>query len=225
MFVGHYSAALAAKAAEPRAPLWTYVAAAQLLDIGWSVLIIAGVERVSFDQHLPGSALVLEYMPWTHSLPAAVVWSVAAAFVAGRILKLPRRAAVVVGLVVFSHWVLDLLVHRPDLALWFGGPRLGLGLWNEPVAEEAIEIGLLAVAGAAWTAQRVRAGESTWPAAAFLAFLVVLQIMGLVLPPPGGPVPMGLNALAAYLVTAAVAALVERKPRTAVEAQHQRAGA
>jgi hypothetical protein len=215
MFVGHYAAALAAKAAEPRAPLWTYAAGAQLIDIGWSMLIMTGAERVGFDHSLPGSALVLEHMPWTHSLPGAAAWAVAAALLAGWALKLPRRAAVFVGLVVFSHWLLDLLVHRPDLALWFGGPKVGLGLWNAPVVEQAVEMGLLALAGVAWAAQRARAGLSTWPAAAFLAFLVALQITAMLLPPAGGAVAMGANALAAYLVTTAVAALVERRGRSA----------
>jgi hypothetical protein len=215
MFVGHYAAALAAKAAEPRAPLWSYVTAAQLVDIGWSGLIMIGAERVGFDPSLPGSALVLEHMPWTHSLPGALAWAVAAALLAGWALKLPRRAAVFVGLVVFSHWLLDLVVHRPDLALWFGGPKVGFGLWNAPVVEQAVEMGLLAVAGAAWAAQRARAGLSSWPAVAFLTFLVVLQIVAMVLPPSGGAVTMGANALAAYLATTAIAALVERRPGSA----------
>lgn len=215
MFVGHYAAALAAKAAEPRTPLWTYVAAAQLVDIGWSGLIVTGAERVSFDPSLPGSALVLEHMPWTHSLPGALVWAVAAGLLAGWALKLPRRAAVFVGAVVFSHWLLDLLVHRPDLALWFGGPKVGLGLWNAPVPEQAVEIGLLAVAGAAWAAQRARAGQSTWPALAFLGFLVTLQIVAMILPGATSAAAMGANALAAYLVATAIAALVERRGRSA----------
>ena len=117
MFVGHYSAALAAKAAEPRAPLWTYVIGCQLLDVGWSALVMTGAERMSIDPSLPGSSLVLEHMPWTHSLPSAVLWSLAAALAVRFAMKLPVRACVFVGLVVFSHWLGDLLVHRPDLEL------------------------------------------------------------------------------------------------------------
>ena len=93
MFVGHYAAALAAKAAQPKAPLWTYVLAAQLVDVAWSGLIIAGVERLRFDPSLPGSSLVLEHMPYTHSLPAAVLWAVGAGLLATWALKLPRAAA------------------------------------------------------------------------------------------------------------------------------------
>ncbi|MCR5878465.1 hypothetical protein [Phenylobacterium sp. J367] len=213
MFVGHYAAALAAKAAEPRAPLWTLVAGAQLLDIGWSVLVMAGVERLTFDASLPGSPLVLEHMPWTHSLPAALAWSAAAAFAAMALLKLPRRAAVVIGLVVFSHWLADLLVHRPDLSLGFGGePKLGLGLWNWPVPEQALEIGLLALAGMAWAGQRVRAGDPVWPAAAFVALLVVIQVVGM-FSEPAGAVQFGATALAVYLLLAAVAWPFDRRRR------------
>jgi membrane-bound metal-dependent hydrolase YbcI (DUF457 family) len=212
MFVGHYAAALAAKAAEPRAPLWTYVIAAQLVDIGWAGLIMTGAEKMSIDASLPGSALVLYHMPWTHSLPAALVWSLGAALLVRLALKLPTRAAVFVGLVVFSHWLLDLLVHRPDLALWFDGPKLGFGLWNYPVPEQAVEIGLLAVAGVFWAAQRVRAGRPAWPAALFLAILVAVQITAMVMPAAGGAVQMGLMALVVYLIVGAMAWAVERSP-------------
>lgn len=210
MFVGHYSAALAAKAAEPRAPLWTYVIGCQLLDVGWSVLVMTGAERVSFDPSLPGSELVLEHMPWTHSLPAAVLWSLAAAVAVRFAMKLSWRACVFVGLAVFSHWVADLLVHRPDLELWFGGTKVGLGLWNYPVPEQAIEIGLLAVAGAFWAGWRVRAGRRVWPAALFLTLLVGVQIFAMLMPAAGGAVQMGAMALAVYLAIGAVAWIVER---------------
>lgn len=210
MFVGHYCAALAAKAAEPRAPLWTYVIAAQLVDIGWSALIMAEVEKMSVDPSLPGSPLVLYHMPWTHSLPAALLWSLGAAALVRFAMRLPWRAAVFVGLVVFSHWLLDLVVHRPDLELWFGGTKVGFALWNYPVPEQAVEIGLLAVAGAFWAGWRVRDGRPVWPAALFLALLVGLQIFVMFMPPAEGPVQMGLMALAAYLVLAAAAWAVER---------------
>ena len=218
MFVGHYSAALAAKAAEPRAPLWTYVIACQLLDVGWSGLIMTGAEKVSFDPSLPGSALVLEHMPWTHSLPAAVLWSLAAGMAVRFAMKLPWRAAVFVGLVVFSHWILDLAVHRPDLELWFGGSKVGFGLWNYPVPEQAIEIGLLAVAGGYWIAQRVREGRQVRPAALFLVLLIAVQIVSMLMPSTGGGVvQMGIMALAVYLGLGVVAWLIDRRPVDAAE--------
>jgi hypothetical protein len=218
MFVGHYSAALAAKAAEPRAPLWTYVIGCQLLDIAWAAFLTVGVEKVRIDPNLPGSSLDLYQMPWTHSLPGALAWSVAAAIAVRLVMKLPVRAALFVGLAVFSHWVLDLAVHRPDLLLWPAGPKVGLGLWNFPVPEEALEMGLLAVAGVFWAGWRVRDGRRVWPAAVFLSLLVALQIYAAIPsgPSPNGddPMTLGLTGLAAYLAVGFIAWLVEHGTAT-----------
>jgi len=127
MFVGHYAAALAGKAIAPKAPLWTYIGAAQLLDIGWTSLVMAGVEKVSFDPELPGSPLVLEHMPWTHSLPAAVIWSVAGLLLAKVVLRLPWWTAFAVGLVVFptgppTGWCTGLT--------WRSGPAARRSAWR-----------------------------------------------------------------------------------------------
>lgn len=210
MFVGHYAAALAAKAAEPRAPLWTYVIGAQLIDIAWGGLIMAGIEKVDFDPNLPGSSLVLSHMPYTHSLPAVVLWSLAAALAVRFALRLPWRAAVFVGLAVASHWLLDLLVHRPDLALWFGGEKVGLGLWNYPVPEQAVEIGLLALGAAAWAWLRGREGQALWPVLVFVAVLLAVQIVAMVMPGGGDAASMGLMAVAVYLVVGLIAWSVDR---------------
>lgn len=208
MFVGHYAAAMAAKAIEPRAPMWTLAAACQLVDIGWSAFIVAGVERASVDPSLPGSTLVLEHMPWTHSLPMAFAWSVGAAVLVKLLLRLPTWASGVVGLTVLSHWGLDWIVHRPDLELWIGGPRVGLALWNYPAPEQALEIGLLAVCGAGWVASRKSIGRMAWPAIGFIGFLVALQIVAMLQPQPAGPLApeSGVAILAIYLVVVAVAA-------------------
>jgi membrane-bound metal-dependent hydrolase YbcI (DUF457 family) len=207
MFVGHYAVSYAAKAVEPRAPMWTLVAAAQLVDIGWSVLIATGVERGHIDTSLEGSSLVLTDMPWTHSLPAALAWSAGAGLLSRFALRLPARAAWLIAAVVFSHWLLDLLVHRPDLALWPGGPKLGLALWDYAVPEQAIEIGLLAIAGMFWTAARIRRGDPAWPAALFTAFLVAAQIGVMFFPAVDGPIPVGtgIGALVLYLIITAAA--------------------
>jgi hypothetical protein len=212
MFVGHYSAALAAKAVEPRAPLWTYVIGCQLLDVAWAGLVMTGAEKLRIDPSLPGSQLDLYQMPWTHSLPGALAWSVTAALAVRFAMRLPVRAAVAVGLVVFSHWILDLAVHRPDLELWFGGAKVGFGLWNHPVLEEAVEIGLLALAGLFWAGWRVRDGRKVWPAALFMVVLLALQIYALGAVGGFDPVTMGLTALAGYLGLGFVAWLVERGP-------------
>lgn len=217
MFVGHYAAAFAAKAIEPKAPMWTLAAAAQLVDIGWSAFIIAGIERASVDPSLPGSSLVLEHMPWTHSLPMAIAWGIGAALLVKLLLRLPTWASVLIGLTVFSHWLLDLLVHRPDLELWIGGEKVGFGLWNYPVPEQAVEIGLLAITGAAWVASRKTLGRLAWPAIAFIGFLVALQIVAMLSPQPAGPLEAqsGVMILAIYLVVVALAALTDLRGKRA----------
>lgn len=217
MFVGHYAAAIAAKAIEPKAPMWTLAAGCQLVDIGWSVFIMTGIERANVDPSLPGSTLDLYHMPWTHSLPMTFVWSIGAAFLARLLLRLPVWASLAVGLTVASHWVLDLIVHRPDLELWFGGQRVGLALWNYPVPEQAVEIGLVAVAAIFWGASRRARGQSAWPAAAFIAFLVALQTAVMFAPVEAGPlgVAAGAQILAVYLVVAAISALTDLGRKTA----------
>jgi hypothetical protein len=121
MFVGHYSVAFAAKSDRNKIPLWILFVAVQLLDFLWAPFVLLGIEKVRI---VPGitatSPLDLYYMPYTHSLIGALVWSTAAFFVyklfAGQ--RASNAAALIVGLAVFSHWVLDLIVHRarsPDL--------------------------------------------------------------------------------------------------------------
>ncbi len=217
MFVGHYAAAMAAKAIEPKAPMWTLAAATQLIDIGWSAFIVAGVEHARVDPSLPGSTLVLYDMPWTHSLPGVIAWSIGAALLVKLVLRLPNWASVVVGLTVFSHWLLDFLVHRPDLQLWPGGESVGLGLWNYPVPEQALEIGLLAICGAAWVASRKTLGRFAWPAIAFIACLVALQIVAMLSPQPAGELEAqsGVMILAIYLLVAAIAGLTDLRGKRA----------
>jgi hypothetical protein len=212
MFVGHYAAAFAAKTLEPRAPFWTYAGACQLVDIAWSGLVMGGVEKMRVDPHLPGSALDLYFMPYTHSLPGAAAWSIGAA-VLGRLLRLPWRAAVFIGLTVFSHWLLDLVVHRPDLLLWIGGPKVGLGLWNYPIPEMALEFGLVAVAGGAWIAARKDQALKAWPVIAFMAFLTALQMAAALAPSSDDAVAGGGVALAVYLLVTGLAWLVDHKDR------------
>lgn len=208
MFTGHFAAAIAAKAIAPRAPLWVYVGASQFVDIIWSGLIIAGIEKVDFDESLPGSPLDLHFMPYTHSLPAALAWSLLATLIARR--WFPSGTAAMVGLVTFSHWLTDLLVHRPDLPLGFTGPKIGLGLWNYPQAEMALEIGLLGIATGMWVAQRVRSRQSAWPPLLFLGALVALQMFAATSAGATTAAALGQSALLAFGVVILLAALLDR---------------
>lgn len=145
MFVGHYGVAFLAKAKAKELPLWQLFIAVQLVDVVWAPLVLLGIERARIVPGITKSLpLDLYYMPYTHSLIAACVWSTVV-FLAYRALRPSGRrvAALVLGLAVFSHWVLDLLVHRPDLPLWDDTYKVGLGLWNYPLAAFLVEGGLL----------------------------------------------------------------------------------
>lgn len=141
MFVGHYSAAFVAKAVRPKVPLWLLFLAVQFVDVFWSLFILLGVEKARIVASLPSNPLDLHYMPYTHSLLGAFLWSALAVLLVRLlpVFRLPWSASLVVGVAVFSHWLLDFLVHRPDLALT-STHKVGLGLWNFPIWAFLLEI-------------------------------------------------------------------------------------
>jgi len=177
MFVGHFAAALAAKTVAPRTSLGTLTFAAQWIDLLWPTLLLAGIERVRIE---PGATaanpLVFEHYPWSHSLAAVGVWALVisgAHFAARRDI----RAAVVLGALVLSHWLLDWLVHVPDLPIAPGGAVAGAGLWNHPAAALALEFGLLAAGVVLYlraTVARDRIGR--WSLAAYVTALALIQL-------------------------------------------------
>lgn len=140
MFIGHFGVALAAKKVAPRTSLGRLVLAAQFLDLLWPIFLLLGLEHVEI---VPGITKVSPFYftdyPISHSLLMVLVWSV---LVGGTYYGLQRyrRGAWIVGLAVLSHWMLDFIVHRPDLPLWPRGPRVGLGLWNSWPASIAVEV-------------------------------------------------------------------------------------
>lgn len=144
MFVGHYGVSFAAKRVAPSIPLWALFIAVQLLDVVWAPLVLLGVEKVRIVPGITASnPFDLYYMPYTHGLVAAALWA-AGGFLAWRLLVSgDGRAPLVVALAIFSHWVLDFVVHRPDLPLYDDTAKVGLGLWNLPALAFALEGALL----------------------------------------------------------------------------------
>ncbi len=141
MFIGHFGVALAAKKIAPKTSLGTLILAAQFLDFLWPLFLLLGIEHVRI---APGitrvSPLDFNDYPVSHSLLMAIMWAVV---FTGTYYGLRRnvRSAMVVGTAVLSHWVLDFIVHRPDLQLYPGGSaRVGLGLWNSWMATIAAEV-------------------------------------------------------------------------------------
>jgi len=145
MFIGHNAVGFISKKIAPKTSLGVLMAAAMLLDLIWPIFVLTGIEHVRI---APGatrlSPLDFTYYPWTHSLAMACAWAVAFALVYFAFSRY-GRGAIVVGLAVVSHWVLDWVTHRPDLPLWPHGPRVGLGLWNQPILSLGIESALFAV--------------------------------------------------------------------------------
>jgi membrane-bound metal-dependent hydrolase YbcI (DUF457 family) len=139
--------AMATKSDRREVPLWALMLSTQLLDVGFVILVIAGVESYGGPAGY-GDGWIHAY--YTHSLAGALLIALAAGLLGVR--WWGRRGGLIVGGTVFSHWLLDLLVHRPDLPILPGNlgnlPLLGFGLWDDPAVSIAIE-GLLVVGGGA----------------------------------------------------------------------------
>jgi hypothetical protein len=210
MFVGHYGVSFAAKKAEPSIPLWVLFIAVQLLDVLWAPFILLGIEKVRIVPGITASnPLDLYYMPYTHSLVAAIGWSVAAAAVYSFVTRgVPKRAAAVVAIAVFSHWVLDFLVHRPDLPLYDNTAKVGLGLWNLPAIALGLEAALL------FGGMRIYFRLGTARRTAMLVFgVVMLGIQAYVFfgPPPASDKAAAATALVSYAVFALIIRALERR--------------
>ena len=141
MFIGHFGVALAAKRVAPKTSLGTLILATQFLDFLWPVFLLLGIEHVRI---APGitrmSPLDFYDYPISHSLLMVIVWAILLAGIYYAVSHY-ARGALVVAAAVLSHWVLDLIVHRPDLLLRPGGQtRAGLGLWNSWPATIAVEV-------------------------------------------------------------------------------------
>ncbi len=149
MTAGHFGFAAAVKGGAPRVPLWALMLSTYLLDIVFIVLVMAGVESFTpFDPTHPTYGQVTIHAFYDHSLVGALLIALVAGVVARK--AWGARAGLVIGGVTFSHWILDLIVHRPDLPILPGNagglPLLGLGLWAHPAVSAGLEL-LLVLAG------------------------------------------------------------------------------
>jgi len=212
MFIGHYGPALAVKAPVKAIPLWILFIAVQWLDVCWSALVLMGVEKVrivpGFTQ---GSPLDLYYMPYTHGLIGSLILS----FVFGVIALLfvrERRVAVVavVAGAVFSHWLLDLVVHVPDLPLFDNSAKVGFGLWRWLWISLPLELITLLVGAIVYVRaipSKTRRGDVwLW---LFVAAMAAVELYGSFGPIAPTPAAEAETALTAYGVLALLAGLVD----------------
>ncbi len=188
MFIGHWAPAFAAAAISPKAPrLGTLFIAGQLVDWGFFALATVGVEKMRLSPGITAmNPMDLYHMPYTHSLLGTAMWAAVFALI---VFVWQRNLAggMIAGLVVLSHWFLDLLVHRPDLTLAGSPPAMGLGLWNYPLIEIPLELGLT-IGAFIWYVRRTRG--PTLPPFILLGLLLILQFASWFGPQPEsvGPV-------------------------------------
>jgi membrane-bound metal-dependent hydrolase YbcI (DUF457 family) len=186
MFVGHYAVGFAAKRAAPRTSLGFLIAAAVLLDLLWPVFLLLGWEEVRVVRG-PTPLLNLDFVsyPISHSLATTIGWALLAGGAYWAATRY-RAGAVWIAILVASHWILDFVTHRPDLPLWPGGPRVGLGLWSSTFKTIAVEEAMLAVG--LWicvvhTSPRDRIGR--WGFVGFVVFILAIYVSSIAsLPPP-----------------------------------------
>jgi hypothetical protein len=203
MVIGHFAVAFAAKRVVSRTSLGTLFVAAQLADLLWPIFLLLGWEQVQITRNVdPFLTLSFTSYPWSHSLATEIAGGVAFGALYFAVTRY-ALGAIVVALLVPSHWLLDLVVHTPDLPLYPSGTaRLGLSLWNYPAATMIVE-GAMFVVGisiyARTTQPRDRAGRyGLW---ALAASLVVIYLASSISPPPPTVTALAWTALIGWPLT------------------------
>lgn len=204
MFLGHYAVALGAKRVAPRVSLGTMVMATQFADLLWPILLLLGIERVRISPGVTAfNPLDFTHYPITHSLVGITALAVVLGLVYFGVTR-NRTGAWVIGVLVVSHWVLDLIVHRPDLPLAPGSQtRMGFGLWNSVAGTLVVELALFAV-GIYLYWQGTTSNDSVgrvgfW---GLIGVLLVVFLGSAFGPPPSNERTIAFTALAGWLVVA-----------------------
>jgi hypothetical protein len=182
MFVGHYSVAFALKSGKNKVPLWVLFLAVQFLDYIWATLVLLGIEKLRVIKGFTAGSMLDSYFhPYSHSLITAILWSSVAAIVYKPIcswlgIVYTKAAALIIGIAVFSHWILDLIAHPRDLAIYDNTWKVGFGLWNYRDPEFALEIGLLGAGIMLYLMRNAMPAIRKGAVIAFGVVLVVIQI-------------------------------------------------
>ncbi|MDQ3799567.1 MAG: hypothetical protein M3384_08960 [Acidobacteriota bacterium] len=224
MFIGHYAVGFAAKRFAPKTNLGWLIAAPLLLDLIWAPFVLTGIERVRIE---PGNTaftpLAFDYYPYSHSLLTAVGWSVIFALVYYAFSRY-KTGAIVIGIGVLSHWIMDAVVHRPDLPPYPGCEDfVGFGLWNSIVATIVVE-GILFLAGVfiyrkTTAAKDKIGGIGFW---AFVAVLILIYAGNILSPPPPSVTVIAWVALAVVIFPIAAGWIDSHRETAADKAQDAR---
>lgn len=204
MFIGHFGAGFAAKIADKKISLGTLFFASQFIDLLWPILLLLGLESVKIEA---GNTVVtpLNFIayPISHSMFSVIIWGVLFGIVY-YLIKKNLRGSILLGTLVFSHWLLDLFTHRPDLQLFpWSEYKVGLGLWNSFAGTVIVE-GLLFAVGV-FIFYKVKKLQSKskkfwfWSLVIFLAAVYVTNLVG---PPPPSAEPIAFIGLSQWLLIA-----------------------
>ena len=188
MFIGHLALGFAAKRAAPRVSLAMLFVAAQLADMLWPVFLAIGLEQVRI---APGFTAFTPFdfvsYPYSHSLVFLIGWALALGF-GYRAVTGDAKAVPVLAALVVSHWVLDFVTHAPDMPLYPGSAKLGLGLWNSIPATLAVELAMYAAG--LWVYLRVTGARDTigrWALLSLAVFVIVVYVVNINNAPPSIP--------------------------------------
>jgi hypothetical protein len=200
MFIGHFGVGFGAKKVAPEVSLGTLILAAELVDFLFPLFVLLGLEDLRLD---PGNTAMVPIdfyrYPFTHSLATGIGWGLLLAL-AYFAFRRKAGAAAVVAAVVVSHWVLDWITHRPDMPLWPGGPKVGLGLWNSVAGTVFVEGAIFVLGVAVYLyATRARDRIGRWALWSLVAFLIVIYALNAAAPPPSDVDAFAWVGLAAWL--------------------------
>lgn len=205
MFIGHFSLAFGAKKFAPQVSLGVLFLACQLADIIWPNLVLLGVEVLEIE---PGITVMTPlnflHYPYSHSLVALLIWSAVFATLYTLIRRAGTKSAIVIAVLVLSHWILDVLTHRPDMPITLNeSTTIGFGLWNYPVV--AVPFELLLFGTGVWMYSRTTKPLDRQGSIGFLGlvlFLLVVYAANLLGPPPPSDTAVAWSAQAIWLLIA-----------------------
>ncbi|MBV6420398.1 MAG: hypothetical protein DAHOPDDO_01640 [Ignavibacteriaceae bacterium] len=202
MFLGHFGVGFAGKKFSKSASLGTYFMAAQWIDLLWPILLLLGIEKVKIEPGISNvTPLNFNYYPFTHSLAAAIIWGVIFGVIYF-LIKKNSKTSIILGVFVVSHWVLDFLVHIPDLPIFPGSElKVGLGLWNSFTATIILE-GLIFGVGVYLYYKSTKSKNKTgiYSLIGLIIFLILIYISNLFGPPPDSVKAIGIVGNAQWLI-------------------------
>ncbi|HZH67450.1 MAG TPA: metal-dependent hydrolase [Flavisolibacter sp.] len=186
MFIGHFAVGFAAKSLKSKPSLGTYFLAAQFPDLLWPTFLLLNIEKSEISQIAANPIpLSFTHYPISHSLLTVIGWGVLFALVY-TLLKKNKNAAIILGVCVVSHWLLDFFVHIPDLPLYPGNsPLFGLGMWRLKTAVLVVEVLMLATGVFLYLkASRTKSRKGSYATLAFVFILLVVHLLNVFGPPP-----------------------------------------